>query len=156
MGLTTKTMLIRSSKPDDQPRLFEIWDAAVRATHQFLAPRDLATIAQMVRDQYLPTAKNLAVVEDDHGQAFGFLGLNGSHIDSLFVHPERHSQGGGRALVEWAALSRTTLFVDVNEQNRGGRQFYERLGFVEVGRSSRDHDGRPYPLLHLRRTERIG
>ncbi|MBS7704727.1 acetyltransferase [Chelatococcus asaccharovorans] len=147
-------MLIRPSTPDDQPRLFEIWDTAVRATHDFLAPRDLATIAAMVRDEYLPTAKNLAVVVDHGGQAFGFLGLNGSHIDSLFVHPDRHGQGGGRALVEWAARSRAALFVDVNEQNKGGRLFYERLGFVEVGRSSRDHDGRPYPLLHLRRALR--
>ncbi|CAH1662912.1 MULTISPECIES: acetyltransferase [unclassified Chelatococcus] len=145
---------IRPSTPDDRQRLFAIWDAAVRATHHFLAPRDLAAIADMVLNHYLPTAK-LAVIVDEGGQAFGFLGLNGSHIDSLFVHPGHHGQGGGRALVEWAARSRSTLTVDVNEQNEGGRLFYERLRFVEMGRSSRDHDGRPYPLLHLRRTEGV-
>jgi putative acetyltransferase len=43
------------------------------------------------------------------------------------------------------------LTVDVNEQNPAAVGFYERLGFVVVGRSPRDGSGRPFPLLHLRR-----
>ncbi len=41
--------------------------------------------------------------------------------------------------------------VDVNEQNTQALDFYLRRGFHVVGRSPLDGQGRPYPLLHLRR-----
>jgi putative acetyltransferase len=41
--------------------------------------------------------------------------------------------------------------VDVNEQNDGAIGFYGHLGFEVTGRSEFDDQGRPYPLLHLRR-----
>lgn len=143
-------MIIRYASPRDTARLFAIWDAAVRQTHDFLAPRDFVAIAAMVRKEYLPRAR-LHIIEDAKGNAFGFLGLHHWHIDTLFVDPAYHRQGGGRALVEAVARDHPVLTVDVNEQNPGARLFYQRLGFVEIGRSARDHDGRPYPLLHLRR-----
>jgi putative acetyltransferase len=43
------------------------------------------------------------------------------------------------------------LTVDVNEQNPAACGFYEALGFVVVGRSPVDDDGRPFRLLHMRR-----
>jgi putative acetyltransferase len=43
------------------------------------------------------------------------------------------------------------LTVDVNEQNTYAAAWYLRRGFVTIGRSETDADGRPYPLLHLRR-----
>jgi putative acetyltransferase len=45
------------------------------------------------------------------------------------------------------------LTVDVNEQNGAALGFYEALGFEVVDRSPVDEDGRPFPLLHLRRAE---
>ena len=43
------------------------------------------------------------------------------------------------------------LTVEVNEQNPAACGFYEALGFVVIGRSPVDDDGRPFPLLHMRR-----
>ncbi|MGF6173821.1 ribosomal protein S18 acetylase RimI-like enzyme [Ensifer sp. 4252] len=60
--------------------------------------------------------------------------------------------GVGRALVEHAVALHPVLTVDVNEQNLSGAGFYARLGFETTGRSPVDDDGRPYPLLHLRRS----
>jgi putative acetyltransferase len=57
----------------------------------------------------------------------------------------------GRALVEAALAAEPDLTVDVNEQNPGALAFYLRMGFVARGRSERDGQGRPYPLLHLGR-----
>ena len=82
----------------------------------------------------------------------------GSHMEALFVDPDHHGTGVGRALVDHA-LTRDpapdpthnpTLSVDVNEQNAMARRFYERAGFVATGRSDRDGQGRHYPLIHLR------
>jgi putative acetyltransferase len=43
------------------------------------------------------------------------------------------------------------LILDVNEQNPPAAGFYARQGFVVVGRSETDGEGRPFPLLHLNR-----
>ncbi|SLJ82783.1 putative acetyltransferase [Mycobacteroides abscessus subsp. abscessus] len=39
----------------------------------------------------------------------------------------------------------------MNEDNPTARKFYAAKGFEEIGRSEIDGQGRPFPLLHLRR-----
>lgn len=136
----------RASYSSDAARLYDIWLAAVRATHDFLTPDDLDAIARQVREDYLPVAGfTLAVDADD--RVLGFMGMTDRHIDSLFVDPACHGRGIGRALVAGSKA----LTVDVNEQNPGACGFYERLGFAVSGRSAHDDAGRPYPILHMRR-----
>jgi len=43
------------------------------------------------------------------------------------------------------------LTVSVNEQNQDALRFYQACGFVVGTRSDTDGDGRPFPLLHMRR-----
>jgi hypothetical protein len=57
----------------------------------------------------------------------------------------------GTALLDDAAAHHPVLTLDFNEQNPAARAWYARRGFLETGRSETDEDGRPYPLLHLRR-----
>lgn len=144
------TISIRSSRPTDFPRTLDIWRSAVVATHDFLSAEDFAAIEEMVAAHYLPQAE-LWIAADDDDIALGFMGMTGAQIDSLFVHAGAHGRGVGRALVEHAAALHPVLTVDVNEQNISGAGFYARLGFATIGRSPVDDDGRPYPLLHLRR-----
>jgi putative acetyltransferase len=141
---------IRSSKPSDLPFLFDIWHAAVRATHTFLTEQDIAFYAEQVRDAYLPSC-SFQVAVGDSDQPRGFLGMTGSKIDALFIDPAHHGQGIGRALVDHAASLSHGLRVDVNEQNQGACAFYRKLGFRQVGRSELDDSGRPFPILHLER-----
>jgi GNAT superfamily N-acetyltransferase len=90
---------IRPSTSADQPALFEIWHDAVRATHLFLTEADIAFYAVQVRDHYLPSACFwIAAGRNDEPQ--GFMGMTGSKIDALFVHPKHHGLGIGRALME--------------------------------------------------------
>ncbi|WP_209791759.1 acetyltransferase [Ensifer adhaerens] len=141
----------RPSRPSDFQRTFDIWRSAVVATHDFLSAEDFAAIEEMVATHYLPQAE-LWIAADADDVALGFMGMTGAQIDSLFVHADAHGRGVGRALVAHAAALHPVLTVDVNEQNASGAGFYARLGFATVGRSPVDDDGRPYPLLHLRRT----
>jgi putative acetyltransferase len=143
---------IRTSGAADQDHLFAIWDAAVRTTHQFLSPEHRQMIAQMVRDQYLPNTV-FTVAAEASGLPLAFMGTTGDMIDALFVDPNFHGQGIGRALIEHAQLGRADLRVDVNEDNREGLAFYRHLGFQIVGRSETDSSGLPYPLLHLARPD---
>lgn len=141
---------IRSSKPSDLPALFNIWHEAVRATHTFLSEKDIAFYAQQVRDAYLPSCPFwVAVGENDEPK--GFMGMTGSKIDALFIHPKHHGLGIGRALIDHAASIASSLTVDVNEQNEGACAFYRKLGFHQVGRSELDDSGQPFPILHLAR-----
>lgn len=141
---------LRPSRPDETGRLFDIWHGAVVATHDFLSAEDLDAIARIVRDDYLPVA-DFWVAAGANDCAEGFLGMTGAKVDALFVDPAAHGRGIGRALMAHArAQCDGPLDVDVNEQNPGAIAFYRRLGFREIGRSSYDDAGRPYPLLHLR------
>ena len=146
---TTPTVSLRRSRPSDRERLYEIWQAAVTATHDFVSEADLEVFSRVVRDDYLPNAE-VDVAVDDKGRAVGFMGMTAAYIDALFVDPAWHGQGVGRCLIE-AAQRRFQggLTVDVNEQNSGAAGFYERMGFRVCSRSPVDDTGRPYPLLNL-------
>ena len=97
----------------------------------------------------LPSAP-LWLAVDARDQAIGFMLLDGAHMEALFIDPAVRGTGVGRALVSHALGLHNSITTDVNEQNAQAVGFYERLGFVATGRSDRDGQGRPYPLVHLR------
>jgi len=138
---------IRTATAADHPRLLRLWRAAVEATHDFLTPADVDALDPQVA-AYLADVPELLVAESGSGIQ-GFIGADGRSIEMLFVDPAVHGRGVGTALI--AALGPGPLTVDVNEDNPSGRRFYAARGFVEVGRSPLDGEGRPFPLLHLRR-----
>lgn len=144
-------MHIREATRADAVILLDVWLRSVRATHTFLSEDDIQFFLPLVRDHALQELE-LWVLETEHGDAMGFMGLSGNTLEALFLAPEHFRRGGGRLLVEHAQRIKGPLCVDVNEQNPGARAFYESLGFVVCGRSELDSTGRPFPLLHLRQT----
>ena len=139
---------IRQSTPADGERAVEIWRDAVDATHDFLAPADRVAIGQEVAG-FLPAAP-LWLAVDRHDRPIGFMLLDGANMEALFIDPAHRGAGVGRALVAHALALHPDLTTDVNEQNGQAIGFYERMGFTPTGRSERDGQGRPYPLIHLR------
>lgn len=136
---------LRPNVPSDAAVLLRIWRNAVALGHEFLSSADRAELDLLVAD-YVGSAPLLVAVMD--GAPVAFMGLTGQKIDSLFVDTKAQGQGIGRLLTEQAARPTT---VDVNEQNEAALAFYRHLGFEVTGRSEVDDQGRPYPLLHLRR-----
>ncbi|OZB95113.1 GNAT family N-acetyltransferase [Paenibacillus sp. XY044] len=133
----------------DHDHLVDLWYRAVRKTHTFLTEEDMSFYRRIVDEQALKHVE-VWVVKDDSGIPVGFIGLDGSMVEMLFVDPDRHGQGVGTRLLRYAEqLKGSGLRVDVNEQNEGACAFYQRYGFVRVGRSELDGSGRPFPLLHL-------
>jgi putative acetyltransferase len=134
---------------EDHDYLVELWYRAVRETHAFLTEADIAFYRRIVDEQALKHVE-VWVEKDDSGVPLGFIGLDGSMVEMLFVDPDRHGQGIGTRLLRYAEqLKGSRLRVDVNEQNDGAYAFYQRYGFVQTGRSELDGSGRPFPLLHL-------
>ena len=139
---------IRQSTPADGERVVQIWRDAVDATHDFLTAADRAAIEAEVQ-AFLPAAP-LWLAVDAADRPVGFMLLDGASMEALFIDPAHRGTGIGRALVEHALERHASLTTEVNEQNGQAVGFYERLGFVAVGRSERDGQGRAYPLIHLR------
>ena len=134
--------------PSEYPRIVEIWEAAVRATHHFLSNADIEFFRPLVAHEALPSVQ-LTCVRDRSQQILGFMGMAEDKVEMLFVDPAYHGQGIGRALMTYAITGCGATLVDVNEQNPGALAFYLRLGFEVRERSPLDSLGKPFPILHL-------
>ncbi|GGD37370.1 acetyltransferase [Franconibacter pulveris 601] len=142
------SITIRRARRDEGEALGDIWCRSVDATHTFLQPADRIEIEKQVR-AFLPDAPLwVAVTSDDAPVAF--MLLSGAHMHALFVDPDFRGKGVGRMLIAHALSYAPELTTDVNEQNVQAVVFYQKMGFSVTGRSERDSEGRPYPLLHLR------
>ena len=146
------TFEIRLARADEVDGLVALWERSVRATHGFLSDEDIVELRPQVRDALGDDQLELWVLVDADETPTGFLGLAGNDISALFLDAPARNRGAGRRLIAHAqSLREGELTVDVNEQNPAAVGFYEALGFVVVGRSPLDDEGRPFPLLHMRR-----
>ena len=143
---------ITAIEREDFPRVVEVWEASVRATHHFLTEADIQSLKPLVGDELARLAV-LMGVRDGAGQVVGFVGVEGEKVEALFIHPAWRGQGIGRRLLTYAVEMVGATEVDVNEQNEQAVGFYSRMGFEIAGRSDVDDMGRPFPLLHLRVSE---
>ncbi|MBM6385293.1 MULTISPECIES: acetyltransferase [Paenibacillus] len=141
-------MMVTSYRALDHAKLVAIWERAVRATHTFLAEEDIVFYKSVVSEAL--SGMEVWEAVDSAGEPVGFMGLDGKNMEMLFVDADQHGKGVGRMLVMHAIdLKGNDLKVDVNEQNEGAAQFYNRMGFVQTGRSELDGSGNPFPILHL-------
>jgi len=138
--------------PDDFPCVVQVWEASVRATHHFVSEADMDVFRPLVRAG-LPQASQLACVRDGDDQVAGFVAVNHGKIDALFIHPAARRQGAGKRLLDHAMTVFGATSLDVNEQNVQAVGFYLHMGFEIVGRCELDGTGKPYPLLHMRRSD---
>ncbi|UNK16968.1 acetyltransferase [Paenibacillus sp. N3/727] len=130
-------------------KLVDIWYRAVVLTHTFLSEKDIQFYHHIVQNEALHEVE-IWVEVNGNNEPIGFIGLNGTKIEMLFIDPDYHGQGTGSRLIKnTEKLKGSHLKVDVNEQNEGACAFYKRYGFVQTGRSELDGTGRPFPLLHL-------
>lgn len=145
----TDHLLVEPATPADFPRLAEVWEASVRATHDFLAEGDIEYFRPLVEHEFLPQVE-LVCVRDAAGRPIAFAGVAEDKLEMLFVDPAWRGCGVGRELLRHAVARMGAILVDVNEQNQQAVGFYRRMGFEVTGRSPVDTMGKPYPLLHLR------
>lgn len=148
------TSRVRRAQQTDHEVLVVLWERSVRATHHFLSDEDVEALRPIIADELASDGIDWWVLESASGTLLGFLGFGNDSIEGLFIDPDHRGQGGGSALVAHAQrlAAGSSLAVDVNEQNEAAVGFYAALGFSVVGRSPTDASGRPFPLLHMRRS----
>lgn len=136
-------------------KLTEIWESSVRATHDFLSVSDIERLRPQVREalERIPFLLVCLKPDSEVAQPAGFLGVDGRKIEMLFVDGAARGSGTGSLLIRNAVESTGACEVDVNEQNPQAVGFYEHLGFRVFARSDTDGEGRPFPILHMRREQ---
>lgn len=144
---------VHTPSPNDYPRLLQVWEASVRATHDFLPESYIVLLRELV-PKYLD-AVMLICCKDSRQRITGFAGVAAGRVEMLFVDPQYRGQGIGKLLLRHAINELNADELDVNEQNPQAIGFYAKQGFEVIGRSETDGMGKPYPLLHLklRRTQ---
>jgi putative acetyltransferase len=148
MNMAKALQEITRACESDLPRIFEVWEASVRATHHFLSETDIQFLIPLVK-QELAHFSPLYCLRDSGGEVYAFMGVANAKIEMLFVHPSKRGIGAGRALVEYAIDALNANLVDVNEQNEQAVVFYQFLGFRLINRSPLDPSGKPFPILHM-------
>lgn len=132
----------------DYLKLLEIWEASVRATHDFLKEEDLQELKPLILEQYFD-AVDLRCAKNSKGEILGFCGVHDGAIEMLFISPDARGKGVGACLAACAIKEQGATKVDVNEQNEQAKGFYLHIGFSVIGRSAVDGQGKAHPLLHL-------
>lgn len=133
--------------------LLAVWEDSVRATHLFLSEAEIQEIRKYV-PQALNAVAQLIVAEDESGRAIGFMGVEGDRLEMLFLAADARGNGLGRRLLEYGIRRYGIARLTVNEQNPQAIGFYRHMGFEICGRTERDEQGNPYPLLYMQRAER--
>lgn len=132
-------------------KLTALWEASVRATHHFLREADIENLKPYVTEG-LASIRHLYVAVDADAP-IAFIGIQDEKIEMLFVSPQYLRKGIGKRLVDMVVRNHGAVFVDVNEQNPEARAFYEKLGFVEFGRTEMDEQGNPFPIIEMKRKD---
>ena len=144
---TLSDTTIRIGSERQHAQFIRLWEASVRATHDFLTEEDLRFY-----QTFLPgalTEVDLFYLAAPDGKPTGFIGIAGDKIEMLFIHPSAQGKGLGTRLIDFAIHTKHARRVDVNEQNRRAALFYYKRGFELSGRDAEDGCGKPYPILHL-------
>ena len=141
---------IHTPRLTDFEELTEVWEASVRATHDFLPDSYIQQLRQLVKDQYLDAVMLICCKDPVSKRISGFAGVAAGKVEMLFIHPPFRGQAIGKSLLKFSIVELNAQALDVNQQNPQAIGFYLKQGFEVVGRSEKDGIGQPYPLLHLR------
>jgi putative acetyltransferase len=138
--------MIRKYQSADREEVLNIWDGASALAHPFLSQEFLELERYNIPNVYLPKAETWVWETDGH--VVGFISLLGNEVGAIFVDPEFHRSGIGRALMDRARALRGELEVEVFERNLLGRAFYAKLGFEFMHKKVHDQTG--CELMRLR------
>ena len=118
--------MIREFKKADLNRIADLWLSTNLEAHSFIPPEywkhNLAAVREM-----LPQAE--IYVYENAGEVQGFIGLDGEHIEGIFVSDKMQSQGIGKLLLDFAKSGKTELCLNVYQKNTRAIHFYQREGF---------------------------
>lgn len=140
--------MIRSASEKDFQDLLDVWESAVKATHDFLSEKDFNFYKSKIKSVYFCEV-SLYVYESKNGIIQGFIGTYGDSLEMLFVHDSYRGKGIGKQLLYYAVNELGIRKVSVNKQNTKALLFYKKYNFIEQSYSDTDSEGKPYPIINM-------
>ena len=126
--------MIRQFRASDEARAAEIWLNAGLEEYTYLPQFQALDKEKALRVfRKVIALENDIWLEIDESSLRGFIALQGSYIDRLYVDPEFQRQGVGTALIQDAREKHPTgLQLVTHQQNRRACEFYEKRGFKPI------------------------
>ena len=119
--------MLRKMKTDDLDPVVQIWLESNRQAHSFIEADYWEKNKEEVRKMLPHSLIKIAEIE---GNIVGFIGMNETKIEGLFVNSNFQSRGIGHSLIEWAKTRNEVLTLNVYQKNQRALKFYLKEGFV--------------------------
>jgi putative acetyltransferase len=132
--------------------IINVWEKSVLFTHLFLKENDFLAIKKTLQEMDFGSFNVFCLMNEC--EIIGFIGLDKTKIEMLFLDPKYIGKGLGKRLIEFAFSNFHADRVDVNEQNINAVGFYKKFGFETFERTEKDDSGKNYPLLKMRLVKR--
>ena len=139
---------IRAYKASDLQRVLYSWEVATRLAHDFMSDEFIIQSRKETEEIYIPNTD--IWVAEFNGVVKGFIALMGNEVGAIFLLPECHGMGAGKALMDKAQELHGDLEVEVFKVNSMGRKFYAQYGFEFLTESLHEPTGQQ--VLRLRFT----
>lgn len=139
---------IRQYKVTDLEGVLDSWEVATRLAHPFMTDEFIAQERKNVAEIYMPNTDTWVAELD--GEIKGFIALMGNEVGAIFLQPNCHGQGIGKALMDKAQEIHGNLEVDVFKINNIGRNFYSKYGFEQLEEKLHEQTGQQ--VLRLKYT----
>lgn len=130
--------MIRTLKKADVDRVAAIWFDSNRKAHNFIPAQYWQSKFDAVKELFLQA--ELYVFEEEK-TIQGFIGLNGTYIEGLFVCEKVQSQGIGTCLLNYVKKRKKELRLSVYQKNIRAIRFYLREGFEIQQEHTDEHTG---------------
>ncbi|RVU83344.1 GNAT family N-acetyltransferase [Leucothrix sargassi] len=139
---------IRQYKDSDLEGVLNSWEVATRLAHSFMTDEFIAQERINVAEIYMPNTDTW--VAEVEGETKGFIALMGNEVGAIFLQPNYHGQGIGKALMDKAQEIHGDLEVEVFKVNSIGRNFYLKYGFEQL--EEKLHEPTEQAVLRLKFT----
>jgi len=139
---------IRKYEQSDLEAVLTSWETATRLAHPFMTNEFIAQERINVAEIYLPNTDTWVV--EINGNVEGFISLMANEVGAIFLQPDCHGEGIGKALMDKAQELHGDLEVEVFKENSIGRKFYSRYGFEQL--EEKLHEPTDQQVLRLKFT----
>lgn len=130
--------MIRKLQRTEGDKAADIWLETNRKAHDFIPARYWEKHLKAVREMILQ-AEVYVCLDEKQEEIQGFIGLNGNHVEGLFVQSEAQSRGIGKQLLDFAKSLKGSLSLNVYQKNLRAVKFYQRENF-KIQRESTDEN----------------
>ena len=104
-------MKIRHYENSDLEAVLSSWESATRLAHPFMTDEFIAQERVNIIEIYMPNTDTWVIDIDNNTE--GFIALMGNEVGAIFLQPEHHGKGAGKALMDKAQELHGDLEVEV-------------------------------------------